>query len=619
MKVKHLCAVLIALCLGICLFGTAASAANTTLAAPAASSAVVQRTSPLPRPQITLSSVASSGKIKVSWEPVEGAVGYEVYRATSSTGTYTKVFTTTKTSYTNTSAKAGKTYYYKVKALHADPAANSPFSSVKYRTCDLPRPTITSLTTSPYSGKPSLSWTPVEGASGYRIYRASDPNGTYTQVGTITDPTDTTFTNTSTEAGQTYYYRVMATHSNSAANSARAAAKSVVCALAKPTISGALNADGAPEITWEALEGAVAYNVYRSTEKEGNYTLVGTSEGASYVDTQVEPDTTCYYKVEATHSTPAANSVLSNPVKVHTPAYRSVYVMLHQVTLYVDRDSSSDSIIIPYMTQVYLDRAVSVSENGSWYRVYYQNQPYYVWLDAGTEKFTSKPSDFIYKGSTTYQQQVLDLAMTIYKEWDTVYAHEQSNGVMNEDGTYGFDCSGLASYLLNTVMQKAVPTYRLTSAIVNFYETDSIYNAGYQGEFCAFDVAFADLQPGDILFFNQEAPIDHCGIYLGNGEFIHASSHWNRVTIMPLSGSYIEDLACIRRYLPEEVTPANATVHTNVSYAKLYTTIADSSDVIRTLGKGEEVTLLYTNNGNWSYVRTADGTLGYVLIKYLEP
>ena len=362
-----------------------------------------------------------------------------------------------------------------------------------------------------------------------------------------------------------------------------------------------------------------AYNVYRSTKKEGTYTLVGISEGASYVDTQVESDTNYYYKVEATHSTPAANSVLSNPVNVHTPAYRSVYVMLHQVTLYVDRDSSSDSIIIPYMTQVYLDRAVSVSEKGSWYRVYYQNQPYYVWLEAGTEKFTDTPSDFSYKGNTPYQQQVLDLATTIYKEWNTVYAHEQSNGVMNPDGTYGFDCSGLASYLLNTVMQKDIPTYRLTSAIRNFYETDSIYNAGYKGEFCAYDVTMDALQPGDILFFDQQSPIDHCGIYLGNGEFIHASTHWNRVMIMPLSGSYLEDLSGIRRYLPEEAAPANTAVHTNVSYAKLYTKMADSSQVIRVLGEGEEVTLLYTNNGNWAYVRTADGTLGYVLIKYLEP
>ena len=38
--------------------------------------------------------------------------------------------TTTNTSVTNTSAEAGKTYYYKVKAIHSKSAANSAYSSV---------------------------------------------------------------------------------------------------------------------------------------------------------------------------------------------------------------------------------------------------------------------------------------------------------------------------------------------------------------------------------------------------------------------------------------------------------------------------------------------------------
>ena len=62
---------------------------------------------------------------------ITGASQYEIYRATSQSGTYTKMFTTTKTSYTNTSAKAGTTYYYKVKAISkVRSTANSSFSTV---------------------------------------------------------------------------------------------------------------------------------------------------------------------------------------------------------------------------------------------------------------------------------------------------------------------------------------------------------------------------------------------------------------------------------------------------------------------------------------------------------
>ena len=73
----------------------------------------------------------SSGHPKLSWAKVEGAKKYEVYRATSKSGTYTKISTTTKLSYTNTTAKAGKTYYYKVKAVcGASSYGNSAYSKV---------------------------------------------------------------------------------------------------------------------------------------------------------------------------------------------------------------------------------------------------------------------------------------------------------------------------------------------------------------------------------------------------------------------------------------------------------------------------------------------------------
>ncbi|MGI6176370.1 MAG: Ig-like domain-containing protein [Christensenellales bacterium] len=61
-------------------------------------------------------------KIKVSWAKTAGATGYEVYRATSSGGKYSRVKTITSgntLSYTNAGLTSGKTYYYKVRAYRA--------------------------------------------------------------------------------------------------------------------------------------------------------------------------------------------------------------------------------------------------------------------------------------------------------------------------------------------------------------------------------------------------------------------------------------------------------------------------------------------------------------------
>jgi len=54
--------------------------------------------------------------IKLSWKKVNDAEGYEVYRANSKKGTYKLVKTTNKISYKNSKLKAGKNYFYKVRA-----------------------------------------------------------------------------------------------------------------------------------------------------------------------------------------------------------------------------------------------------------------------------------------------------------------------------------------------------------------------------------------------------------------------------------------------------------------------------------------------------------------------
>ena len=59
----------------------------------------------------------SSTSIRTSWAAVSGANGYLVYRATSATGTYSLVRTTTSTSIINGGLINGRTYYYKVRAF----------------------------------------------------------------------------------------------------------------------------------------------------------------------------------------------------------------------------------------------------------------------------------------------------------------------------------------------------------------------------------------------------------------------------------------------------------------------------------------------------------------------
>ena len=67
----------------------------------------------------TVKTASDSSSVKLTWKKIKGVSGYVVYRATSKKGKYKKIRTLKKasrTTYTNRNLKAGKTYYYKVRA-----------------------------------------------------------------------------------------------------------------------------------------------------------------------------------------------------------------------------------------------------------------------------------------------------------------------------------------------------------------------------------------------------------------------------------------------------------------------------------------------------------------------
>ena len=63
---------------------------------------------------------AGSKKVAVSWSSVKGATRYQIYRATSKSGKYTRIATIKGTKITNKKLKKGKYYYYKVRAYRTE-------------------------------------------------------------------------------------------------------------------------------------------------------------------------------------------------------------------------------------------------------------------------------------------------------------------------------------------------------------------------------------------------------------------------------------------------------------------------------------------------------------------
>ena len=272
----------------------------------------VNRTCDCARPVVTAGNNSTTGKVTLKWNAVDGAKEYAIYRATSVDGTYSKMYTTTSTSYTNTSAKAGTTYYYKVMALSSYSYADSAYSVVVSRACCCAAPVVTSGN-SASSGKVTLKWAAVEGADKYEIWRATSSSGTYTKYYTTVY---TSYTNTSSVAGKTYYYKVKAVSSaNDDASSAFSSVVSRTCDCAAPVVSITLSS-GHPKLSWTAVDGADKYVIYRSTSKDGTFSKYDTVSKTNYTNSSASAGTTYYYKVVAvsnlsTYADSAYSSVVS--------------------------------------------------------------------------------------------------------------------------------------------------------------------------------------------------------------------------------------------------------------------------------------------------------------------
>lgn len=266
-------------------------------------------------PVLTGSNDPDTGKPRFTWQPVDGAAKYEVYRANSKNGTYSLFYTTTATSYTNTSASAGYTYYYKVRAIGYDGKAGS-YSAVKERTCDCARPVVTAGNNAA-TGKVTLKWSAVTGAKSYAIYRSTSIDGTYSKMYTTTN---TSYTNTSSKGGVTYYYKVYALSSRTTyADSAATLVGPCVCKCAVPTVTTGNNAaTGKNTLKWSAVEGATKYEIWRSGTKNGTYTRMYTTVYTSYTNTSSYAGYTYYYKVKAICGTNAAANSEFSAIKERT-------------------------------------------------------------------------------------------------------------------------------------------------------------------------------------------------------------------------------------------------------------------------------------------------------------
>ena len=177
------------------------------------------------------------GSVDLSWEGVDGAVGYNVYRGTTedvdTSGSPLNPEALTEASFTDGSVDAGTTYFYVVVAL-GDNASSSEASTP----ASVTTPAAPSAPATPENVAGAvddddnvvISWDAVAAAAGYNVFR--DESETVPVDGTplngASPVTASSFTDATAQAGTTYFYVVVATGADGLASAPSAAVEVVV-------------------------------------------------------------------------------------------------------------------------------------------------------------------------------------------------------------------------------------------------------------------------------------------------------------------------------------------------------------------------------------------------------
>lgn len=161
-------------------------------------------------------------------------------------------------------------------------------------------------------------------------------------------------------------------------------------------------------------------------------------------------------------------------------------------------------------------RLTVLGVSGNWYKVQYGSKTGYVFSDffalngGVTESIGTAAAQPGENEASASGQVIVDTAM---KYMGTPY-------VWGGTSTNGFDCSGLVYYVYKEC------GYSINRTAASIYENGS-------------SVEKENLRVGDaVCFSSASSSIGHVGIYIGGGQFIHASSSSGCVTIGELGSDY---------------------------------------------------------------------------------
>ena len=154
----------------------------------------------------------SYNKISMSWQKVENAKGYVLYRLKEGDEKFLKYkeFKSDETDFTDKDIIPGEKYYYKLMTLAKNDDYNSDMTETAYICASLPSATKFTAENKD-DGSVELTWKGVKKADKYIVYRSESENGLYTAIDTVYTEK---YTDSCKQSNGKYYYKIICANEN---------------------------------------------------------------------------------------------------------------------------------------------------------------------------------------------------------------------------------------------------------------------------------------------------------------------------------------------------------------------------------------------------------------------
>ncbi|GLX66791.1 S-layer homology domain-containing protein [Paenibacillus glycanilyticus] len=240
----------------------------------------------------------TSSSVSLTWDAVDGASSYNLYRSSTAGSGYSYVGNSTTNSYSDTGLSSDTDYYYKMAYVNGGVTESQWSPEFNAKTDGAPPAAPASpMAAAVNASKINLSWAAVAKATGYKVYQSADGGETYD---VIYDGTALSFQATGLTASKAYKYQISAY--NAFGESEKASVQATTYSFDAPAnFTAGTVTDSSITLTWDAVPGtAVTYSVKRAASANGTYAEIYNGTDTTYTNTGLTQGTGYFYTISAT-------------------------------------------------------------------------------------------------------------------------------------------------------------------------------------------------------------------------------------------------------------------------------------------------------------------------------